>query len=104
MKTKVLVATLNEIDVLGSRRIKLDGTEIAVFRLSDDSVLAVENLCPHKQGLLSEGMVCGTTVHCPLHDWKIDLHSGKVQAPDEGCVNTYETEVDPENGSIYISV
>ncbi|WP_139991140.1 nitrite reductase small subunit NirD [Paenibacillus paridis] len=104
MTTKLLVANLSDIDVLGSRTIKIQNTEIAVFRLTDGSVLAVENKCPHKGGVLSEGMVCGTAVHCPLHDWKIDLRSGRAQEPDEGCVTTFETEIDRESGSIYVTI
>ncbi|WP_138754235.1 nitrite reductase small subunit NirD [Paenibacillus sinopodophylli] len=104
MTTKLLVANLSEIDVKGSRRIKIQDIEIAVFRLTDGSVLAVENKCPHKGGLLSEGMVCGTAVHCPLHDRKIDLRSGKVYEPDDGCVTTFETEIDSESGSIYVTI
>lgn len=104
MTTKLFVANLSDIDVKGSRKIKFNDIEIAVFRLTDDSVLAVENRCPHKNGQLSEGMVCGTTVHCPLHDWKIDLRSGRVEEPDDGCVTTFETEIDRESGSIYVTV
>lgn len=104
MTTKLLVANLSDIDVKGSRRIKVNDIEIAVFRLTDGSVLAVENKCPHKGGLLSEGMVCGTAVHCPLHDWKVDLRSGRVHEPDDGCVTTFETEIDSESGSIYVTV
>ncbi|MCQ6563085.1 nitrite reductase small subunit NirD [Paenibacillus mendelii] len=104
MTTKLLVANLSDIDVKGSRTMRVKGTDIAVFRLTDGSVLAVENKCPHKGGVLSEGMVCGTSVHCPLHDWRIDLRSGRVHEPDEGCVNTYETEIDRESGSIYITI
>ncbi|MGG1633088.1 nitrite reductase small subunit NirD [Paenibacillus sp. NRS-1760] len=104
MTTKLLVANLSDIDVKGSRRIKVKEFEIAMFRLTDGSVLAVENSCPHKGGLLSEGMVCGSTVHCPLHDWKIDLKSGNAQEPDDGCIKTFETEIDHKSGSIYIKI
>lgn len=104
MTTKLLVANLSDIDVKGSRRIKVEDIEIAMFRLTDGSVLAVENRCPHKGGLLSEGMVCGSTVHCPLHDWKIDLRSGIVKEPDDGCIKTFETEIDHNSGSIYINL
>ncbi|OBZ13704.1 MULTISPECIES: nitrite reductase small subunit NirD [Bacillales] len=104
MTTKLLVANLSDIDVLGSRRIQVNDIEIAVFRLTDGSVLAVENKCPHKGGLLSEGMVCGTAVHCPLHDWKVDLRSGRVHEPDDGCVTTFETEIDRESGSIFLNI
>ncbi|MFD1953312.1 nitrite reductase small subunit NirD [Paenibacillus thailandensis] len=101
---KWLVGKLEEIDVKGSRTLKVDELEIAVFRLTNGEVLAVENRCPHKNGKLSEGMVCGTKVHCPLHDWKIDLRSGKVQEPDEGCITTFETEIDSESGLLYVTV
>lgn len=101
--TKLQVGHIQDIDKKGSRTFLLGETEIALFHLSDGSIHAVENSCPHKKGRLSEGMVCGTAIHCPLHDWKIDLRSGKVQDPDEGCVRTYNTEVDPASGAIYIT-
>src|SRR5690606_3924036 len=100
--SKILVGKRSEIDVKSSRKLRIENIDIALFHLSDGSVLAVENKCPHKGGLLSEGMVCGGKVHCPLHDWKIDLRSGKVQDPDEGCVTTFKTEVDEQSGDIYI--
>ncbi|MUT66579.1 nitrite reductase small subunit NirD [Paenibacillus sp. NEAU-GSW1] len=103
-KTKTLIGKISDIDVKSSRTVKLQGIDIAVFRLTDGSVLAVENKCPHKGGVLSEGMVCGTSVHCPLHDWKIDLRSGRVHEPDEGCITTFETTVDSESGEIYITI
>lgn len=102
--TKMMIGNVTDIDRKGSRTFKVNDIEIALFRLSDGQVLAVENKCPHKGGALSEGMVCGTKVHCPLHDWKIDLHSGNVQEPDSGCVITFAVDVDPDNGSVYVTV
>lgn len=99
---KKQVGNVSEIDPLGARKLQWEGTELALFRLTNGEVRAVENRCPHKGGKLSEGMVCGRFVHCPLHDWKIDLDSGQVQAPDDGCVAVYETEVDSSSGIIYI--
>ncbi|MNI25041.1 Assimilatory nitrite reductase [NAD(P)H] small subunit [compost metagenome] len=104
MITKIMVANILEIDEQGSRTFLVGDKEIAIFRLSDGSVRAIENHCPHKGGKLSEGMVCGSAVHCPLHDWKIDLNSGKVQEPDHGSVVVYETEVEPASGAIYITL
>lgn len=101
---KLLVGKLEDIDVKGSRTVQVDQLEIAVFRLTSGEVLAVENRCPHKNGKLSEGMVCGSKVHCPLHDWRIDLHTGKVQEPDDGCIVTFVTEVDTENGNLYVTI
>jgi len=102
MDSKIYVGKRSEIDMKSSRRLRIEDTEIALFHLSDGSVLAVENKCPHKGGLLSEGMVCAGKVHCPLHDWKIDLRSGKVYEPDDGCVTTFKTEIDELSGDIYI--
>ncbi|NGZ77280.1 nitrite reductase small subunit NirD [Saccharibacillus alkalitolerans] len=100
---KVRVGSLNDIDPQGSRRLNVNGLEIALFRLSDDEILAVENRCPHKGGVLSEGMVCGPVVHCPLHDWRIDLRSGEALAPDKGCIETFETEV-AADGTIFLTL
>ncbi|MCU6792682.1 MULTISPECIES: nitrite reductase small subunit NirD [Paenibacillus] len=102
--SKYLIGQLSDIDPKGSRTIVVHNLEIALFRLSDGEIFAVENKCPHKGGALSEGMVCGGKVHCPLHDWKIDLQTGNVHEPDDGCVNTYEVEVDRTNGSIYVTI
>ncbi len=102
--TKMHIGNVADIDRKGSRTLKVNGLEIALFRLSDGEVLAVENKCPHKGGTLSEGMVCGSKVHCPLHDWRIDLHTGKVEEPDTGCVPTFEVEVDPATGAVYLTV
>ncbi len=104
MLTKMKVAQLQEIDGQSARTLTVGDKEIAVFRLSDGSIRAIENRCPHKGGRLSEGMVCGSSVHCPLHDWKINLHTGRVQEPDHGEVTVYETEVDAATGSVYITL
>ncbi|MFB9280019.1 nitrite reductase small subunit NirD [Cohnella cellulosilytica] len=102
--SKLHVGNIDDIDVKGSRTLRIRDKQIALFRLSDGEVLAVENRCPHKGGALSEGMVCGRVVHCPLHDWKIDLRSGSAHEPDHGCVDTFEVEVDRSNGSIYVTI
>lgn len=102
--SRIRVANLNDIDRLGARTIRVHNTEVALFRLSDGSVRALENRCPHKGGRLSEGMICGSAVHCPLHDWKIDLSTGQVREPDTGCVTAYPTEIDHENEAVYIII
>ncbi|TCS76073.1 nitrite reductase small subunit NirD [Effusibacillus lacus] len=99
---KVEVAKLEDLPFQTGRVVKLNGREIAVFRLSSGEVRAVENRCPHKGGPLAEGIVSGNYVFCPMHDWKINLADGKVQAPDDGCVITYE--VDVKEGKVYISM
>lgn len=94
------IAKLHDIPRLGSRVVRTDTTDIAVFRTSDDQVFAIRDACPHKNGPLSQGIVHGTSVTCPLHNWKIDLASGEALGADSGCTNTYEAKV--ENETIYL--
>jgi len=94
------VGKLSDLSEKRSRILRVDGVEIALFKLSTGEVRAIENRCPHKNGKLSEGIVCDHHVYCPLHDWKINLNDGQVQSPDEGCVTTYEVEVDQVSGEI----
>jgi len=97
----VEVVALNDIPSLGSRVIKTDTMSIAVFRTASDEVFAMKDECPHKQGPLSQGIVHGTSVTCPLHNWKIDLASGEALGPDEGCTNVFPVKI--ENGIVHIS-
>ena len=94
------VVALEEIPPLGSRVIKTDTMNIAVFRTAGDEVFAMKDECPHKQGPLSQGIVHGTSVTCPLHNWKIDLASGEALGPDEGCTNVFPVKI--ENGIVHI--
>lgn len=87
------VGPLDEIPPLGARVVKRQGGDIAVFRASDDSVFALLNRCPHKGGPLSEGIVFGHSVACPLHNWCLDLATGQARAPDEGQVPRFPTRV-----------
>mgnify|MGYP001818614745 CR=1 FL=1 len=94
------IVVLDDIPRLGSRVIKTDTVDIALFRTARDQVFAIKDACPHKQGPLSQGIVHGTSVTCPLHNWKIDLASGEALGPDEGCTNVYLVKV--ENGMVYL--
>ena len=101
-KNWIEVCKLEDIPPSQARTVNAGETMIAVFRLTDDRVKAVENRCPHKQGPLAEGIISGDDILCPLHNWRISLDSGKVAAPDEGCVNTYPVKV--ENGQVFLSL
>ncbi|PYZ95340.1 nitrite reductase (NAD(P)H) small subunit [Salipaludibacillus keqinensis] len=101
-KQQVKICPLDELPLQVGKKIVINEQEIALFRLQNDTVKAVENKCPHKQGPLSEGMVSGDNVFCPLHDWKINLDTGEVQKPDDGCVKTYLAEV--VDNDVYISL
>jgi len=102
MSNWIEIAALEEIPRLGARVVKTDTVEIAVFRTASDEVFALKDECPHRKGPLSQGIVHDTTVTCPLHNWKIDLASGKAKAPDEGCTRSYPVKV--ENGRVYLGM
>jgi len=98
----VEVGKIDDIPELGSRVVKHSEGDIAVFRNADNEVFALLNRCPHKGGPLSEGIVYGKTVTCPLHNWCIGLNSGEVVAPDEGCVPSFPVKL--EGDVVYLSL
>ena len=95
------ICGVNDIPVLGSRRVARPlGMDVAVFRSSEDKVFALLDRCPHKGGPLSQGIVFGETVACPLHNMTIDLNDGCLKAPDEGCTPRFACKVDA--GQVYL--
>ncbi len=91
------ICRVEDIPVLGSRRVAREkGLEVAIFRNDADEVFALLDRCPHKGGPLSQGIVFGQQVACPLHNWTIDLCDGKAQAPDEGCTPRFSVKVEAQ--------
>ena len=99
----VEVCKVEDIPALGARVLERDdGDNIALFRTASGNVFALRDRCPHKGGPLSQGIVAGETVTCPLHSWNLSLESGEARAPDVGCVATYPVRV--ENGAVWLSL
>lgn len=97
------ICALGDVPVLGARVVdSASHGRIAVFRSAADEVFAVLDKCPHKAGPLSQGIVHGDTVTCPLHSWKIQLEDGQVVPPDVGCVKHFATRVD--NGEVFLAL
>ena len=94
------IAALDDVPQRGSRVVKTPGGCVAVFRTAEDDVFALNNSCPHKGGPLSEGIVHGASVTCPLHNWVFSLETGQAQGADDGSVDTYPAKV--ENGRILL--
>ncbi len=89
------IGSLSDIPPRGSRTVAVaGGEEIAVFRTGDDHVFALVNRCPHKAGPLSQGIVHGHSVSCPLHNWNIALATGEAQGEDKGCTPTIPVRID----------
>lgn len=94
---KVRIASIHELPERMGKTVRIGELELAVFKLGNGQVRAIENRCPHKGGVLAEGIVSGDHVFCPMHDWKICTTDGRVQAPDTGCVSTYKTVIENED-------
>ena len=95
------ICRVEDIPVLGARRVqRAQGLEVAVFRTASDEIFALLDRCPHKGGQLSQGMVFGNSVACPLHNWTIDVCGGQAAAPDEGCTPQFQVKV--EGGQIFL--
>src|SRR6478672_4377167 len=84
------ICRVDDIPRLGARKVtRKSGADIAVFRTADDRVFALLDRCPHKGGPLSQGIVFGDSVACPLHNWTIGLGDGRARAPDQGCAQRF---------------
>lgn len=89
------IGALTDIPVRGARTVPVaGGEEIAVFRTSANEVHALVNSCPHKKGPLSQGIVHGDSVTCPLHNWNISLKTGEAQGADKGCTPVVPVKID----------
>lgn len=94
------IAALDDIPPQGARVVRTPHGCVAVFRTADDRVFALDDRCPHKGGPLSEGIVHGTQVTCPLHNWVFDMATGQAQGTDRGQVATYPVRV--QGGRIWL--
>ena len=89
------ICRVEDIPVLGARRLQRKlGGDVAIFRNAEDKVFALLDRCPHKGGPLSQGIVFGESVACPLHNWTIGLADGCAKAPDEGCTQRFSVKVE----------
>jgi nitrite reductase (NADH) small subunit len=84
-KTWINIGHFDAIPRQSARRIRTVSGDIAVFRTVSDEFFALEDRCPHKGGPLSQGIVHGAAVSCPLHNWSISLATGEAMGADKGC-------------------
>jgi nitrite reductase (NADH) small subunit len=96
----VAILEVGDIPKLGARVVRHGSLDIAVFRTADDEIFALEDRCPHKGGPLSQGIVHGKKVACPMHNWNIELDSGCAVAPDRGCAREFRVKV--EDGRVWL--
>lgn len=89
---------IDDIPVLGSRRVARPGsTDVAIFRNAENKIFALLDRCPHRGGPLSQGIVFGESVACPLHNWTIQLADGCARAPDLGCTQRFGVKLEGDS-------
>ena len=91
------VGKIDDIPRLGARVVKTSQGDIGVFRTADDEIFALRDSCPHQGGPLSQGIVHGKRVTCPLHNWNIELDSGEAVSPDEGCSASFPVKIEADS-------
>lgn len=101
MSEWIEVGHVDDVPVRGSRVIATEQGNIAIFKAADGRIFALWDKCPHKGGPLSQGIVHGDSVTCPLHNWVIGLETGEVKGPDQGCARKVEVQL--EGSSIFIA-
>ncbi|MBI3230753.1 MAG: nitrite reductase small subunit NirD [Burkholderiales bacterium] len=101
MQQWIDICALDDIRPLGSRVVdRGPHVAVALFRSGEGKVFALLDQCPHKRGPLSQGLVVGEQVACPLHNWHIGLENGCATAPDEGCTPRFSVRLD--GGRVYL--
>jgi nitrite reductase (NADH) small subunit len=98
----VEICSIDDIPRRGARVVQAARIQIAVFRTVEDEIFALENRCPHKGGPLSEGIVHGRLVTCPLHNWVIGLVDGRATGTDKGCARRFPVRL--EDGRVFLNV
>jgi nitrite reductase (NADH) small subunit len=100
MSDWIEVGSVNDVPLRGSRVIATEQGDIAVFKAADGRIFALWDKCPHKGGPLSQGIVHGTSVTCPLHNWVVSVETGEVKGPDQGCARKVAVQL--EGDTIFI--
>jgi nitrite reductase (NADH) small subunit len=96
------IGQVDDIPPRGARCVVTPQGRIGVFRTADNRIFAIEDHCPHRGGPLSQGIVHGASVTCPLHNWVVSLETGEAQGADEGSVKIIPVKV--EKGRILLAL
>ena len=100
MSEWIEIGNVDDVPLRGSRVVTTDQGDIAIFKSADERIFALWDKCPHKGGPLSQGIVHGHSVTCPLHNWVVGLETGEVKGPDQGCARKVKVKV--ENNIVLI--
>ncbi len=96
MKNWIEIGPVDDVPFRGSRLVATQQGDIAIFKSAEGRIFALWDKCPHMGGPLSQGIVHGESVTCPLHNWVIGLETGEVKGPDQGCARKVKCKVEGE--------
>ena len=98
------VGAINDIPIHGARRIITKDFPIGIFKTQEGKIFAIIDECPHKKGPLTEGIIHGNAIACPLHNWSISLETGEALGADagKGCTHTIPLKI--ENNRILLGL
>jgi len=102
MNDDVEVGSLDEIPPGEGRTFAVDGEQIAVFRLRDGTLRAIDAICPHRGGPLADGLADESVVVCPLHGHTFDMCTGAEASGSGLSVRSYP--VSAVDGAIRLHV
>jgi nitrite reductase (NADH) small subunit len=83
------------------REFQVDGKTIAVANVGGQ-IHAINNVCLHRGGPLSDGPLEGNVVTCPWHGWQYDVTTGKIPQNPAVGVDCYPVEIRGEE--IFVDV
>jgi nitrite reductase (NADH) small subunit len=83
------------------RAFQVGDAKIAVFRTHGGAVYATQAECPHRKGPLADGLVGGSTLICPLHEWAFELGTGRAL---NGACELRTFPIEEEDGSLFVMV
>lgn len=92
--TDIALGPVDDLPVCEGRAYAVEGRQIAVFRLRDGSLRALDAVCPHRGGPLADGLLDERVVVCPLHGRTYELETGCEVANGDAPVTTYPVHTD----------
>lgn len=99
MSRLITVATLADLPPGKCLSVEVEGRGVALFNVNG-TIFATDNTCPHAGGPLGEGTLTGTTVTCPWHGWRYDVHTG--ERPENPAFKVACFPVELEGGTIRV--
>jgi|SRR5690348_13950386 len=99
----IRVGSINDLPSEGeAREFEVHGRNICVANV-DGGYAAMDNVCPHRGGLLGQGTVAGGKIICPWHGWEFDPQSGAASHDENEKVPVYQLKIEGDDVLVDVS-